>query len=294
MNLSELKNWLLAIRPKTLPAAIAPVIIGTAMAASDHRFHFFSALAALLGALLIQILANLTNDYFDFKKGADTNERIGPTRVMQAGLINSKQMKIAIAIVVGLIGLVTAFLFFRGGIPIAIIGVLSIICAFLYTAGPFSLGYLGLGEVFVFIFFGLVAVTGTYFVQALTIKPIVLIAGIAPGLLSVAILTVNNLRDLDQDRKAGKKTLAVRFGRAFAIMEYFYSIVIAAFVPLILFFITVSHSYALTSMIILLLAAPAMRTVFTKTDGPVLNETLAYTGQLLFIYSLLFSLGWIL
>lgn len=284
----------MAIRPKTLWAAVAPVLIGTAMACTDGRMHFPSALAALIGALLIQIETNLANDYFDFKKGTDTQERIGPTRVMQAKLVTPKEMKSAIIIVLALSILICLYLIVRGGWPIVIIGVLSLASAFLYTAGPKPLGYLGLGDVFVFIFFGPVAVAGTYYVQALSFNPLAVVAGFAPGFLSVAILTVNNLRDIDSDRKAGKKTLAVRFGRGFALMEYYGAVLGAASVPAVIFLITKDYGYSLTAILIAFFAIPTIKIVFTKTDGPSLNRALANTGKLLWIYSLLFSVGWIL
>jgi len=220
MSPSRFQVWILASRPKTLAAAIAPVIIGCAMAYADNAFHWLAALAALFGSVMIQIGTNFANDYFDFKKGTDTHERIGPVRVTQAGLVKPVTMKRAIAIAFGLAFLAGIYLVWRGGLPVIGIGLLSILFGILYTAGPLPLGYNGLGDIFVFLFFGLVAVGGTYYVQALTITPEAIIAGAAPGFWSVGILTVNNLRDIDNDRKGGKKTLAARFGRTFARSEY--------------------------------------------------------------------------
>jgi 1,4-dihydroxy-2-naphthoate octaprenyltransferase len=287
-----INNWIIAIRPKTLWASVAPVLIGTVMAYYDQgTFHVPSAFMTLLGALLIQVGTNFTNDYFDFKKGADTFERMGPARVMQTGLISSRSMKIAIGTIGTLAIIVGIYLVWRGGWPIAFIGIASLLSGFLYTAGPYPLAYLGLGDLFVLIFFGPVAVAGTYYVQTLDINPAVIVAGIPPGLLSVAILTVNNLRDAESDRKAGKKTWAVRFGGNFSKIEYIAAILLAALIPL---FFLKENFYVIFTLIIIPLAIPSIRTILKKSDGPALNTLLAQTGKLLLIYSLLFSIGWIL
>jgi 1,4-dihydroxy-2-naphthoate octaprenyltransferase len=288
---SRFSVWVLAARPKTLPAGLAPVLIGTAMAFADGRMYWPAALAAALGSLFIQIGTNYANDYFDFKKGADTHERLGPIRVTQAGLVTPGAMKSATVVVFSAALLVGAFLVYRGGLPIAAIGILSILFGVLYTGGPYPLGYNGLGDIFVLMFFGPVAVGGTYFVQTLTITAPVILAGLAPGLFSVAILTVNNLRDIDSDRASGKKTLAVRFGRRFAVTEYVLCIVAACLVPPILI-IAYDHSiWSVMASAAVLLAIPAMRAIAT-TSGTPLNHTLALTGRLLLIFSLLFSIGW--
>ena len=284
----------MAIRPKTLWASIAPVLIGSAMAFDDGLFDWPTAFVTLFGALMIQIGTNLANDYFDFKNGADHRERIGPIRVTQAGLVKPREIKFAITLVFSLASLAAIYLINIGGTPIIFIAALSVISAFLYTAGPYPLGYIGLGDIFVLIFFGPVAVGGTYYVQTLSINPLVIISGIAPGLLSVAVLTVNNLRDLDSDRKSNKRTLAVRFGRAFAIGEYFFCILTAAAIPVILYVMTKDYAYSLLASLIPFLAYPAIKTVFTKIDGPALNSALAQTGKLLLFYSILFSIGWLL
>jgi 1,4-dihydroxy-2-naphthoate octaprenyltransferase len=288
---SRFSVWVLAARPKTLPAGLAPVLIGTAMAFADGRMYWPAALAAALGSLFIQIGTNYANDYFDFKKGADTHERLGPIRVTQAGLVTPGAMKSATVVVFSAALLVGAFLVYRGGLPIAAIGIMSILFGVLYTGGPYPLGYNGLGDIFVLMFFGPVAVGGTYFVQTLTITAPVILAGLAPGLFSVAILTVNNLRDIDSDRASGKKTLAVRFGRRFAVTEYVLCIVAACLVPPILI-IAYDHSiWSVMASAAVLLAIPAMRAIAT-TSGTPLNHTLALTGRLLLIFSLLFSIGW--
>ncbi|MFQ6007729.1 MAG: 1,4-dihydroxy-2-naphthoate polyprenyltransferase [Candidatus Zixiibacteriota bacterium] len=291
---SELRIWLLAARPKTLWAAVAPVMIGTAMAFEADSGHFPSALAALLGAVFIQIGTNFANDYFDFKKGVDQHERFGPTRVTQAGLVTPRAMKAATIVIFSLAVLVGIYLVWRGGWPIVAIGLFSILFGVLYTAGPYPLGYHGLGDLFVLIFFGPVAVGGTYYVQAFGINEIVLLAGLSPGFFSVAILTVNNLRDIRSDSLAGKKTLAVRFGAGFARMEYMLSVLIASVLPVLFYLATRKHLYAMATVLVPLAAIPPIRSVFGKAEGQALNDVLAVTGKLLLLYSVVFSIGWLL
>ncbi len=287
-----LKSWFLAIRPKTLPAAIAPVMIATAMAYGDGVAHFLAAFCALITALLLQIATNLANDYFDFKNGADVN-RVGPTRVSQSGLISPKVVLMAAFITFALALVASAFLIYRGGYGIAIVAVVSILSGLFYTAGPRPLGYLGLGELFVFIFFGPVAVAGAYYVQSLELNWVVVVAGFAPGFISCALIAVNNLRDIDGDRRVNKKTLAVRFGRSFAINEYIFFILAAAFIPVCVQVMTGFRAFILMASVISFLAIPSMRAVATSIDGPVLNNALAKTGRLLIIYAILFSIGWL-
>lgn len=293
MTRSPVDIWVLAARPKTLAAAAAPVLIGIAMAHAAGGFHLWSALAALTGALLIQIGTNFANDYYDHKKGTDTEDRLGPLRVTQAGLVAPATMKRATYAVFGLAILVGVHLVWRGGWPIVVIGLLSVLFGVLYTGGPCPLGYNGLADIFVLIFFGPVAVGGTYYVQTLTIHTPVLLAGLAPGLFSVAILTVNNLRDIDNDRAGGKKTLTVRFGKTFARFEYLTTIVVACLLPVVLHVLYDTSPYPVISAATLLLAIPCVRQVFTVAGKP-LNDTLAATGRLLLIFSVLFSIGWIL
>lgn len=272
---------------------MAPVILGTALAIGDGGFHLSSAVLCFLGALIIQIGTNLANDYYDFKKGTDTSQRIGPIRVTQAGLIAPATVKIAYIIAFG-IALVIAFqLSLRGGWPLLAIGIAAVVSGIFYTAGPRPLGYNGLGEVFAFIFFGPVAVAGTYYIQARELNPAVILVGVAPGLLSAAILVVNNLRDIETDRTANKKTLAVRFGREFAQTQYLFLISMAALMPIFIYALIHERTQILFSSMILLFAAPSIRAVFTKPDGLSLNKALADTGLLLLLYSLLFSFGWL-
>jgi len=268
VNISNyLRVWLSAIRPKTLGAAVSPILIGTAMAFGEGKGHALAALAALLGALLIQIGTNFSNDYFDYIKGADTEERLGPVRVTQSGQVRPKTMLWNFVMVFGLATLVGIYLVFRGGWPIVIIGILSIASGILYTGGPWPLGYLGLGDLFVLIFFGPVAVGGTFYVQTLEITPVVIIAGLGPGLLATALLAVNNLRD--------EPTL-----------------VFSAVIPFILAFWTETHWYACISALIIIPGFSSIRQIISGVKGSELNITLASTGKLILIYGILFSLGW--
>ena len=294
MSQIPLKTWFLAFRPKTLPAAIAPVMIGTAMAFGDGVHHLPTAILCLLAALAIQVGTNIANDYYDFKRGADTTERIGPTRVTQAGLITPSTMRWAFIISFSVSAFLSLWLVYRGGWPIAVIGILAILSGIFYTAGPRPLGYIGLGDLFVLIFFGPVAVAGTYYVQSYEMNMAVILAGIAPGLISVAILTVNNLRDINSDRVAGKRTLAVRFGRSFAISEYLFSIMLASLIPVLIYGLIQDHIAILTCVIVIPLAVPIMKIVVIASDGHLLNRALELTGKLLLIYSVIFSIGWII
>lgn len=285
--------WLLAIRPKTLPAGIAPIMIGLALAFGDGSFHFLSAAACLCAALLIQIGTNLANDYFDFKKGADVN-RTGPTRVAQAGLIQPSTVLKAACLSFFIAGLISIYLILRAGPVIAVIAVISIVSGFWYTAGKKALAYLGLGELFVFIFFGPVAVGGTYYVQTMDMNMAVLAAGLGPGFISCAILAVNNLRDIEGDRQVAKKTLAVRFGRSFARWEYTLLITASSLCPFLVYSITNDHIGILLASLIIIPALTTIRTVITSLDAVQLNKSLALTGVWLLLYSILFSIGWIL
>lgn len=290
---SPLEIWWLAIRPRTLPAAAAPVLVGSAFAFYGGVFQFWPALAALAGALLLQIGANLANDVFDFKKGADTVERLGPPRVTAQGLLTSHQVLIGMCVVLGLAALVGLYLVLVGGWVILVIGILALICAVAYTGGPYPLGYHGLGEIFVFLFFGLAAVAGTYYVQALALDPLVWFAAVPIGLLAMAILVVNNLRDIDTDRAAGKHTMAVRLGAERTRGEYLLLLVLAYLIPpgLILF----SLDFIWVALIFgsIPLALPMARIVRTE-KGRALNAALAGTARLEFVYAVLLAAGLVL
>ena len=294
-NPSGIQIWLMAARPRTLGAALAPVIIGTALAFGDGHRAWLAALAAALGAMLIQIGTNFANDYFDFLKGADTAERLGPTRVTQAGLVSPEQVRNAFVLTFGLTALPGLYLVYLGGWPVLLLGCLSIASGVLYTAGPFALAYLGLGDLFVLLFFGFVATCGSYYVQSGTLTTAVLLASLAPGLLSMAILTVNNLRDRLTDTASGKRTLAVRFGPGFVRFEYLSCWLGAAAVPWLIYVLTPHQApFSLLASGVALLAIPALRKVFALDADPALNPVLGETGKLLLIYSLVFSAGWLI
>lgn len=291
--MNKSRAWILASRPKTLPAAATPVIVATFVAIGDGVFQFWPAFAALIGAFLIQIGTNFANDYYDFKKGTDTEERLGPTRVTQAGLLSPKEVMLGMWLVFALAVLIGIYILFIGGWPIFILGLLSILFGIAYTGGPYPLGYNGLGDIFVFIFFGFVAVGGTYYIQAGTITPQVYWASVPIGLLTTAILVVNNFRDLEQDKKAGKRTLAVRFGKKITQLEYFLLLGLSYLVPVIMWRIELVSYWILLIFLSFPLSFSLSKDMLEK-QGRALNETLAGTGKLELIYGLLFSIGYLL
>ncbi|MDX1566977.1 MAG: 1,4-dihydroxy-2-naphthoate polyprenyltransferase [Longimicrobiales bacterium] len=230
---SRFQAWVLASRPKTLLAAVAPVAVGTGLAEAREEFALGPALAALVGAVLIQIGTNLANDYYDHVRGGDTVDRVGPVRVTQAGILAPEAVRRSMWVVFGAAFLTGIYLVSVAGWPVVVIGLLSLLSGWAYTGGPFPLAYHGLGDVFVFTFFGLVAVGGTYYVQALSFDSEVLLAGSGMGALTTAILVVNNLRDLETDARAGKRTLAVRIGVVGTQLEYLLLLGLAFAVPLL-------------------------------------------------------------
>lgn len=290
---NSLFAWLLAVRPKTLPAAISPVLVGTAMAWADGLFSLFPALAAAAGALLLQIFSNFANDYFDFAKGADTSDRLGPTRVMAAGLLSPRAMRRGMLLVVALAALDGVYLVLVGGWPILVVGLAALVAAVLYTGGPFPYGYHGLGDLFVFVFFGLVAVAGTYFVQAGALAGEVLVAAAGVGALVTAILVVNNLRDIATDARAGKRTLAVLIGARNTRLQYVVLLVLAYAAPFVLWLGFERGAAVLLPLLSLPLAIRRAGSLYRAT-GTALNALLAATAQLSLIYSLLLSLGLLL
>ena len=292
-EISSLQAWLLAIRPKTLPAAVSPVVVGTALAVSVGFFAPLPAAAALTGAVLIQVGANLANDYFDYVKGADTPERKGPTRVAQSGLIALSHLRIGIAATFALTALVGAYLISVGGWPILVIGLASLLSSLIYTGGPFPIGYHGLGDLFVFMFFGVAAVCGTFYVQALGISLVTVVASIPVGALTVAILVVNNLRDIETDRQTGKRTLAVMIGPGATRLEYVLLIVAAYAVPTLLWLTGESSAWVLLPWLALPLALRLVRTIY-HAEGPALNKTLAATANLDLVFCVLFATGLVL
>jgi 1,4-dihydroxy-2-naphthoate octaprenyltransferase len=291
---THLHIWLSAARPKTLWASIAPVIIGTAMAFSFGMVNWLIAVLTLLSAISIQIATNFANDYYDFVHGVDTRERLGPVRATGSGLVPPQQMKWAFMATFVLAFMLGLYLIYRGGWPILVIGLCSILFGILYTSGPYPLSYNGLGDSFVLIFFGPVAVGGTYYLQTLDITWPVILAGFSPGLISTALLTVNNLRDIHTDRKSGKRTLAVRFGERFSRVEYVLAIFIACFIPPVLIFVEPGHNYVLGTILVFILALPSIKAVLFQEIDARLNLVLAKTGVLLLLYSIIFSLGWII
>jgi 1,4-dihydroxy-2-naphthoate octaprenyltransferase len=293
-DLSSFQIWLMAIRPKTLPAAVSPVIIGIAFAIRGNQFDFFPVVAALLGALILQIGANLANDYSDFHKGTDTEERIGPVRVASSGLMDVKTLRNGLMVTLFLAMVIGLYLIWVGGVVILLIGTLSLIFLLAYSGGPWPYGYKGLGDLFVFIFFGLFAVNGTYYVQALQFDTDVFIGSIAPGTLITAILVVNNYRDIETDRKTGKNTLAVMLGRQWTIIEFSLLLLIAYLIPIYL--LTVEHFslWILLPLISFPFSLNLVRIVRETSDGQILNDALARTAKTGLLFNLLFALGIIL
>ena len=285
--------WMLAIRPRTLPAAASGVVMGSALAWHDGSFQLLPALAALCVALLLQIGSNVANDVFDFERGADTAERQGPMRVTQAGLLTPEQVKRGMWVIFGLAALCGLYLASLRGWTVILIGLAAILSAIAYTGGPFPLGYYGLGDLFVFVFFGLAAVAGTYFVQVGSVSAAAWWMAVPVGLIVTAILVVNNLRDLENDRKAGKHTLAVMLGAQGARAEYVLCLVIAYLLLPILIFMKIIPVFTLLAWLSLPIAYKSTRTVFTQQGKP-LNAALAGTGQTALMYSVLFWLGLIL
>ncbi len=288
---SGARIWLVAARPRTLPAAVAPVLVGTALAGTAGIFHPFSFLAALVGALFIQVGTNLSNDYSDARRGADTEDRLGPVRVTAGGLVPPRQVLGATWVSFAVAVLAGVYLVVVAGWQLLLVGAASILAGVLYTGGPRPYGYEGLGELFVFLFFGLVAVAGSYFVQARHLPWEAFALAVPVGLIAAAILVVNNVRDLETDRRAGKRTLAVRLGRE-RTRGLFAAMVYGAFLlaPLTWIFGSLS-AWLLLPWLALPLAAPAVRAVRNRVDGPALNDALAGTGRLQLVFCALLSLG---
>jgi 1,4-dihydroxy-2-naphthoate octaprenyltransferase len=286
----SVRAWLLATRPPTLLAAVVPVAVGTAVAWAERSPKLGPALAALGGALLLQIGANFANDVFDFEKGADTKERLGPLRAVQAGLLTARSVRRGMFVVFALAMLLGAYLTSVAGPSIVVIGLASIGAAVAYTGGPYPLGYHGLGELFVMLFFGFVAVAGTAFVQVGRIPELAWWAAIPVGSLATAILVVNNLRDIATDEPAGKRTLAVRFGERGAVAEYAVLVASAYAVPALLFLEGRSGPVVLLPLVTLPLAVGLVRAV-SRERGRALNPLLARTARLLFFQGMLLAAG---
>lgn len=293
---SRVAIWVEAARPKTLWAAVSPVLLGIAIAVGEGWFHGPAALLALTSALLIQIATNFHNDVADFEKGADREDRLGPRRLVAEGLITVRAMRLATVLTFLLAVLGGVYLMVRGGLPIVIIGFASILFGLAYTGGRYSLAYLGIADLFVFLFFGPIAVAGTVFVQELIWPSYVWVAGASPGLLCVNILLVNNIRDRAQDEISGKRTLIVRAGRRFGLGLYLINILFAAVIPVWLWLQAEAPPGVLLSLLAIPLAVKtwvALKAI-PESESARMNPHLGATARVLLIHSVLFGLGWAL
>jgi 1,4-dihydroxy-2-naphthoate octaprenyltransferase len=303
-DVSRREAWLIAARPHTLPVAAAPILVAVGLAVRDGVFAPVPAFAAFVGAALIQVGTNFANDYYDAVQGADTEDREGFTRVTAGGLIEPYEVKRATYLTFAAAILVGTYLVYVGGVPILVVGLLSVASGIAYTGGPYPLGYHGLGDLFVFVFFGVVAVTGAYYVQAVTVLTSGIPVGVPEGTVTTAsvvaslpiaaiatnILVVNNVRDREEDATTGKRTLAVRFGYTFSRVQYAALFVLAYAVPL-WFWARTGELAVLLPLLSLPLAVSVTKTLCTRTDGEALNPALSRTGQLLALYAGLFGLG---
>lgn len=281
----------MAIRPSSLLLSFASVFIGVAMAFADGIGHWPSAACALISAWLLHILVNLVNDYGDLKKGADRKGDFDPMRGILVGEVSLDELKRAIVFVMVLLIFPCAYLILRAGLSILLIAVLSIFAAIFYTAGKKPLGYMGLGDLLVFIFFGPVAVAGTYFVQTHEINLVVVLAGIAPGLWAVGVLTINNIRDHLRDKSVNKKTLVVRFGKNFGRKEYIFSVFVACIIPFLIFMLTRQHLWTVFASGAYFFSFSAISIVLRDSETQAMNQAIGITVQTCFIYSLIFSAG---
>jgi 1,4-dihydroxy-2-naphthoate octaprenyltransferase len=291
--LAAVNAWLLAARPRTLVAGLVPIAVGSAIAASQGVSRPGVAALAALTALLLQITANLANDVFDFERGADDTDRLGPARAVATGLLTPAAVRRATLVCAAAAAVAGLGLVWIGGWPIAIAGAASLVAAIAYTGGPWPLGYHGLGDLCTFLFFGVVGVAGSYYVQAGELSGLALAASIPVGCLVTAILVVNNVRDLDSDARVGKRTLAVRMGRRATRVYYATLLGVAYLGALGLGFAVGVPRAALFPLASILLAFPLLRTVMTRTDGPALNGALAGTARLTLVFGLLFALGFL-
>ena len=285
------RAWLMATRPATLPAAVGPVLVGLAVAISLGVFEPLPALATMAVALLLQIASNVGNDLSDFRSGADNEERLGPPRAAALGLLSQREMLAGLALIIGLVGLVGLYLVWIGGLVILVLGIAAIVSAFAYTGGPWPYGYHGLGEVFVFIFFGLVAVAGTTYLQTLTLEPLAMVAALPVGALITSILVINNLRDIDTDGRAGKRTLAVRLGPQGTIVEYDLLLGAAYATPVALVIAGDVSPAALLPLASVPMALALRRVVRAGGDPRRLNPVLKETARLSLVFSVLFAVG---
>jgi len=292
--LSALRLWLVAARPRTLPAAVAPVLVGSALACSEDVFRPLAFVCALVGSVFIQVGTNLSNDYSDARRGADTEDRLGPVRVTAGGLMPPRRVLIGTYVAFGVAAAAGGYLVAIAGWELLVVGVASIFAGVLYTGGPRPYGYEGLGEVFVFLFFGVVAVVGSYYVQVEDLRWEAFALAVPVGLLAAAILVVNNIRDVDTDRRAGKRTLAVKLGRSRARTLYVAMVAGALLSPVVIWLAGGLSAWLLVALLATPLALSPLRAVRSRVDGPSLNGALAGTGALLGAFSLLLALGTLL
>lgn len=288
------KLWVQAARPWTLGVAVSPVLMGIVIAHTDSGIKWLAALAALLGGIFIQIGTNLANDYFDFKKGADTESRVGPQRVTQSGLIAPETVRNGFIACFSFAFLLGIYLVYLGGWPIVTIGLLSLFFGVIYTGGPFPLAYYGLAELPAFFFFGPVACATTTYVQTLTWSSEAMIAGTSAGFFSVALLSINNLRDHEDDKRVGKRTLIAIFGRRFGVMEYSLSVFLATLLPLGFFFVSPERSMIPLTALTGLMAFHAVRTTVHYQQPGELYAVLKMTSKLQIIFTVVFLLTWII
>ena len=289
----KFQSWILASRPKTLLAAFVPVVVGSALAISANKFYLPYSIIALLCSVLIQIGTNFTNDLYDYLKGSDTVKRKGPRRVLASGLISVNEMRTAIIFVFGLTFLLGLYLVFSVGILILWVGIISIFAGIIYTAGPFPLAYNGLGDIFVFLFFGIVGTMGTYYLHTQEISLLSLIVSIPVGALITNILVVNNFRDIEEDKVANKKTLAVILGREFSKWQFIFLIVISYLTSFVLHFSFNFSIWIFLPFITLPFSVILIMMLYTL-NGEDLNKTLELSAKFSGLYGLLFSIGLIL
>ncbi len=292
-DLTFLQIWMHAARPKTLLAAFVPILVGTSVALAEQKLNATASSVALICALLIQIGTNFTNDLYDYFRGADNKKRVGPIRVLNEGLVSPAQMKVAIALTFGSAFIFGMYLVNIGGMIIFIIGVFSIIAGLAYTAGPFPLAYKGLGDIFVFVFFGLIGTCGTYFVNAQTVSMNAVFASFPVGALITNILVVNNFRDIETDRVAGKNTLAVLLGKKFSLVEYISLVLLSFVTPAILFFSFNVSVWIFLPYLTIPLAFKLIK-MMTTLSGSELNKTLELSAKFSMLFGVLLSLGFIL
>lgn len=287
---TKIQSWILASRPKTLPAALVPVIVGSALAINDGKFVLLYSLIALICSVLIQIGTNFVNDLYDFLKGADNEKRKGPIRVLATGLITVKEMELGSFLIFLTAFLLGLILVIKAGLLILIVGIFSILAGIAYTAGPFPLAYNGLGDIFVFMFFGIIGTMGTYYIQTERLSMISFLTSIPVGSLITNILVVNNFRDISEDKAAGKRTLAVIFGRNFARVQYIFLLFVSFLVPAVLFLFYNFSFWVLLPCVTLPLAYKLILMLY-KLEGLQLNKTLELTAKFSALFGLLFAAG---